>query len=475
MEPWAKVNGHASETIAEYWQWLNCVWDIWLAGQMGAGAVAARSSGRLNSLTQFARTHSQFYRDHYRKVPADASALSAFPPVTKRELMARFDDWVTDRTIHRSSVAKFIADQTRIGTLYLDQYAVWTSSGTTGEPGLFVQDSAALAVYYALQSMRFGTVVMTPGVASGVVGPGLRYAMVGATGGHFAGVAAVERLRQLNPALANSARVFSIMQPLSALVEQLNEFQPICVGTYPTTMLVLAAEQQSGHLRIRPEEVWTGGETLSPAARAKIERQLDCRVLNDYGSSEFMSIACGCKQGWLHVNADWVILEPVDEEYRPVPAGRPSRTVLLTNLANRVQPIIRYDLGDSITVKPEPCACGSYLPAIRVEGRSDDVLALRADDGSIVQLMPLALATVVEEEAGVHRFQLVQTGPESLSVRLAMTTDAGRETWQKLERVLHSYLAAQGLAHVSVTRDLALPQPEARSGKLRQVIAQRPC
>ena len=89
-----------------------------------------------------------------------------------------------------------------------------------------------------------------------------------------------------------------------------------------------------------------------------------------------MSIAYACTEGWLHVNADWVLLEPVDAEHRPMPPGEPSHTVLLTNLANRVQPIIRYDLGDSVIAKPEPCACGSPLPAIRVEGRHDDVVSL---------------------------------------------------------------------------------------------------
>lgn len=59
----------------------------------------------------------------------------------------------------------------------------------------------------------------------------------------------------------------------------------------------------------------------------------------------------------LHLNADWVILEPVDAALRPVPPGNPSHSTLLTNLANRVQPIIRYDLGDSVTMLPAPPSC----------------------------------------------------------------------------------------------------------------------
>lgn len=108
-----------------------------------------------------------------------------------------------------------------------------------------------------------------------------------------------------------------------------------------------------------------------------------------------MSIALGCREGWLHVNADWLILEPVDTNYRPMPPGEASATVLVTNLANRVQPVMRYDLGDSIIAKPDPCTCGSPLPAIRVEGRRDDVVSMRTRDGHVVRLLPLALTTVI--------------------------------------------------------------------------------
>ncbi len=92
-------------------------------------------------------------------------------------------------------------------------------------------------------------------------------------------------------------------------------------------------------------------------------------------------MAFSCDHDWLHVNSDWVILEPVEKDFHPTPAGEPSHTVLLTNLANRIQPLIRYDLGDSVLMRPDSCPCGSSLPAIRVAGRHDDVLRLKAADG----------------------------------------------------------------------------------------------
>jgi phenylacetate-coenzyme A ligase PaaK-like adenylate-forming protein len=145
--------------------------------------------------------------------------------------------------------------------------------------------------------------------------------------------------------------------------------------------------------------------------------------------------------------------------------------VLLTNLANRVQPIIRYDLGDRVVVSPTPCGCGNALPAICVEGRRDEIVAFTARDGRVVRLLPLALTTLVEDVAGIHRFQLVQDAPDRLALRLPRGDEADRRAaWHAASRVLADYLAQQGLDDVAIALDEREPQPEPSSGKLRQVI-----
>jgi phenylacetate-coenzyme A ligase PaaK-like adenylate-forming protein len=235
----------------------------------------------------------------------------------------------------------------------------------------------------------------------------------------------------------------------------------------------LADEQAGGRLHIAPTCLWSGGECLAPAAGTAIEHAFGCALINEYGASECMSIAYGCREGWLHVNDDWVVLEAVDRDYRPVPPGEASHTVLLTNLANRVQPVIRYDLGDSVIAKPEPCACGNPLPAIHAEGRHDDVLAFTAADGRTVSVLPLTLTTIVEDAADVHRFQLVQQAPDRLALRLD-PCDASRRkiAWHAAARALHRYLAAQSLANVEIVLDRHSPVADARSGKLREVIVE---
>jgi phenylacetate-coenzyme A ligase PaaK-like adenylate-forming protein len=126
-------------------------------------------------------------------------------------------------------------------------------------------------------------------------------------------------------------------------------------------------------------------------------------------------------------------------------------------------------LGDSVRVKVDACACGSPMPAIQVQGRSDDVITLRALDGTNQQLVPLALTTVVEDAVGVHRFQIVQTALDRLSLRLTDTDRARAGTGAMA--ALRAYLDQHALSNVTIVLECGEPVPETRGGKLRQVVA----
>jgi phenylacetate-CoA ligase len=432
-------------------------------------AVAAARERRLRHLVDFARLKSPLYRDLYAGISQDIQDAARLPVTTKAQLMARFDDWVTDPAVDRASVETFLADRTRIGDKYSGRYLLWKSSGTTGETGIFLQDESALDIYGGLLAVQLASPDLVARCISGSLLSGGRAALIAATGDHFASIASWERVCRSSPGMA--ARGFSVMEPLDALVTKLNAFRPAYLASYPTMLALLAEEQRAGRLRIDPSLLWSGGECLPPGTLDELEGTFGCRVINEYGASECLSIGFGCSEGWLHVNADWVIVEPVDAQYRPTPPGETSHTVLITNLANRVQPIIRYDLGDAIVLHPGRCACGNALPAIRVEGRRDDNVVLHDSDRE-ARIPPMALTTVLEEATDVHRFQIVQHGPECLLLRFSA---GNRErAFRAGAKALHHYLAAQGVAGTRIVLDDREPVPDARSGKLRQVIVEAP-
>lgn len=448
--------------------------DALKAGRKPREAIASRRAERLAALAAFARERSAFYRSIYGNLRADA-ALEELPPVAKHDLMARFDEWTTDPEVTRDQVGAFIADPSRIGRLFLDRYLVFATSGTTGRPAVFLHDRGAAAVSLALFAAR-----RLPGLAPGVdagrfLAGGGRTATIIVTGGHFTSSVIDALARARLGRLSRLNRTFSLMTPLPELVAALDAFRPAVVGSYPTVLSVLAEERQAGRLRIRPALVLTGAERLTLEARRRIAAAFGCPVRDTYAASEFMGIAFDCRFGRLHVNADWLILEPVDAAFRPVPPGTPSHTTLLTNLANRVQPLIRYDLGDSVTELPDPCPCGSPLPAVRVAGRRDEILYVESESGAREPLLPMVLATIIEEAAGVRSYQVIQRGPARLCLRVEEVPGYSRSAVcdEVVRRLVH-HLAARGLSWVAVEMTDERPRREPAGGKLRQVFAE-PC
>ncbi len=449
-------------------------WDIWAAGHSEAEGIKARQRSRLASLVSFARRRSVLYRELYSGLPESVSELSSLPPVSKTDLMQRFDDWVTDSEVTLASVQAFVADPERAGERYLGRYAVWKSSGTTGHQALFLHDDRALAIYDLLSAIRGWTGLVNPFDLYGLAASGGRMACILATGGHFAGISSWFRLAHDYPWLAPLMRDYSVMTPLPELVAELNDWQPAHLVAYPSMLALLATEQLEGRLHIDPMVIFSSGECLKSAERELVSSAFGARLRDIYASSECDYIAFGCEHGWLHVNADWVILEPVDAELEPVPAGVTSHSCLLTNLANFIQPIIRYDLADSIVLRPDPCPCGGRLPAIQVAGRRDQILRFSASDGRPVVILPMAISTVLDEIAGLRRFQIIQQD-NKLSLRCEFEPGADAEAVRAvIRRDLQSYLAGQGLGRIGIAFARKPPSADPLSGKFHQVSRVEP-
>jgi len=461
---------HQMHTVFDPLRLSSISMDVMAVNRGTPQGIVQRQQTRLAQLLESTLRGSSLYRSLWSKSTTACTPLEQLPVVTRGQLMADFDRWVTDPQIKIDALRQFTADPSRIAEPWLGRYMVWESSGTSGEPGIFVQDVATMAVYDALESLRR---CATRPLARWLDPFGLteRIAFVGATGGHFASYASVQRLRAMNPVLASTMRSFSIQVPTHMLVAQLNAFSPSVVVTYPTVAALLANEAECGNLRARPREVWTGGECLSPAVRTYVQQTLGCMVRNSYGSSEFLAIGWECAHGHMHANTDWVILEPVDEHFRPVPLGQPSCSVLVTNLANHVQPLVRYNISDHITIHPESCPCGSPLPMITVQGRDDEPLVMAGANGQRITLLPLALSTVLEDEAGVFDFYLHQLDDTTLVLHVPLDGEAGQAAALRACTALTAFAIAQGVVAIEVRTELGQSVPRGRSGKACRITA----
>lgn len=452
-----------------YAPWLTV--DIWAAALEPEAGLYTRQRRRLAELVGYARRHSPAYRELTAHLPDDEIDLASLPPTDKATLMPRFDEWVTVSRVSYQAVTRFAGERGHIGQLFEGRYAVWKTSGTTGDMGLFVHDPFALAVYDTLFAARAWPAMATATATLKLAQHGGRMACVVASEDHFAGISSWRHQAHAYPWLAPMMRDFSVMTPLPELCRQLQAWDPGQIVAYPSVLSLLAREQLADRLALKPAILVSGGETLDAEEKDLIEGAFDCHLYNVYACSECDYVAFGCEHGWLHINADWVILEPIENDGSPTPPGKPSVSTLLTNLANKAQPIIRYDLKDSVTVKAEPCPCGRHLRAIRVEGRVNQYLRLADLNDRIVNLLPLAIGTLLEEVSGLRRFQVVQTGWRMLQVRCEPVP--GVDVADLHRRVLadfSEYLEGQGLSGVRVEIAPEAPKIDPRSGKLQQVV-----
>ncbi len=191
---------------------------LWVRS-LGALAIAAAAKTRFDALVRFARSRSPFYREAWAGLHDGPLELAELPVVTKRELMSSFDDWCTDRSVSRAAITAFLAQRSHIGERFHGRYIVWTSSGSTGEPGIFVQDGSALAAYDALVGAQLGGPAFAGCDWQAVATQGGRAALITADTDHFASIASWRRVAAGKPWL--DMRSFSVTQPMPDIVRAL--------------------------------------------------------------------------------------------------------------------------------------------------------------------------------------------------------------------------------------------------------------
>ncbi len=421
---------------------------------------------RLSSLVDFARKNSPYCAELYRDLPENWS-LADLPPVNKRDLMAHFDEWVTDRDVKLKDVQTFMQDLDNVGRMFRKRWLVFSTSGSTGNPLIALADSTTNNIMGAINTTR---AFAQKGTLGKLFARGGKSIGVFATGGFYLSNGTIRSRLLAMPWKKRQMAFSSALLPIPEIVSQLNAFQPAMLGGYPSHLELLIAEQESGRLNISPVVIMTGGEYLSDDVRRRLSAVFGCPVQTNYSCTEGGTIANECAEGHFHVNEDWVIVEPVDAQNNPVPDGVRADKILITNLFNFTQPFIRYEVTDRVVRHSEACACGNPAPWLTLEGRNDDVLLLAGRAGR-VKIAPLSIYAVLKEIHGIRRFQLLCHPDNRLELRLEPAE--GEETallFEQAKRALTEYLSMQGVPEISLTLSDELPQQHEKSGKFKHIL-----
>lgn len=399
---------------------LNVVHD---ANSLSRETIAVLQKERLAAIVDHARENSAFYREKYAGLPANPS-LAELPPVNKQELTARMQDWITDSDFSEEALVTFIRDMGTLGHLFMDKYSVSTTSGTTGEPLRMLRDSRHVNINGALLQDRLYNSPLFKGFP-GILNKRVKLASVLATGGHHAAFTAFEKRRTAlaKEGITGTMELLSIGEPVQEMVARLNTFQPEIITGYPSVLQVLAGEQQEGRLQIMPKVILCSAEQLTDETRLLIEDRFACPVGNIFCSTEGGEVSILCDHGHMHLNSDWIIVEPIDRDGNPVPPGTMSSAILVTNLMNAVQPIIRYQVDDCVILHEAQCECGLPFPYVDILGRTDDMPTFTGENGR-VRLSPIVFLNAVCDVEGVSIFQFIQSDPRTLVIQVQYLQDA---------------------------------------------------
>ncbi|MCZ7574359.1 MAG: hypothetical protein M5U01_37895 [Ardenticatenaceae bacterium] len=436
------------ELLATLWQLRQR--ERWPHQQLEAHQVEA-----LRRLREYAYARSPFYQKFHRGLTD--RPLAELPVLTKAMVMEHFDELVTDRAVRLAEVRGHLASF-KEGQRYLNRYWVNATSGSSGHPGVFLFDRSEWTTILA----SFARAHEWAGVSVSLTHRMKMASVASTTPWHMSAQVGATLRSWWMPALRLAAS-----EPLPEIVRQLNAWQPEMLVAYASMARILADEQLAGRLQIRPHLVFTSSEVLTEETRRRVEAAWGHPPFNQYAATETAEMAAECAAGRrLHLFEDLLIVEVVDEQDRPVPPGVYGARVLVTTLFSRTQPLIRYELHDSIRLATETCPCGLPFAVVEgVQGREEDTLSLPASAGGRVAIQPLVFSRVLDI-IPASGWQVVQEADDGLTVLVSGVRD--ELTDQTIVARLREALAAHGalVPRVSVKRVAAIPKTAAGKAPL---------
>ena len=268
--------------------------------------------------------------------------------------------------------------------------------------------------------------------------------------------------------------VISFEDSLLDIINKLNKIQPDIIVSYPTFLELLIenkADNKPGNedLKIKPSLIITGSEKLTPIIRNKLENTfIHSEIIETYSCTECPPMAVSCSHKNLHLMEDICYVELIDQHNNllPMDVGIVSHKVLITNLINTYQPIIRYMLDDSIEILPN-CPCKSPYKTIKVHGRSDDIFNLIDDNGKFKKVLPASIESSIFLNVPLISYQVIHTHQNFLLILFISKNNC----YDLLKKQVDKYLLSRELSNVNYKLKKVNKIKRQKGGKIRQIIS----
>jgi len=252
-------------------------------------------------------------------------------------------------------------------------------------------------------------------------------------------------------------------------VARIRALRPAMLFGYPSALAHIARHARSRAIPMDALGIrvaFVTSERLYDEQRATIAGTFGCRVANGYGGRDAGFIAHECPEGRMHITAEDIVVETVDQRGLPAKSGEPGE-IVVTHLATRDFPFIRYRTGDIGVLDDSACRCGRGLPLLKeIQGRTTDFVV--AHDGTV--LHGLALIYVVRDLPGIESFKVIQESRDRIRVLLVRG-----EAFQPnaVASIVDGFKRRLGQA-VDVRVEMVDAIPPEKSGKFRYVVSHVP-
>jgi phenylacetate-CoA ligase len=253
---------------------------------------------------------------------------------------------------------------------------------------------------------------------------------------------------------------------VNGFIKQIQKIRPKMLFGYPSALSHIAAHaEKTGQVLndLGIKVAFVTSERLYDYQREKIETVFGCPVANGYGGRDAGFIAHQCPSGNMHITADDMIVEIIDEQGNVLPVGD-SGEIVVTHFATRDFPFIRYRTGDIGCLTNEICACGRSLPLLKeIQGRTTDFVI--AQDGTV--LHGLALIYVLRDVEGIESFKIIQESLHKTKIQIVKNVNYGIEAESIIEQVFKKRLGNA----VEIQFDYVSEITKEASGKFRYVVS----
>lgn len=407
---------------------------------------------KFRKILKFAYHNSPFYHELYSshgitEQDIDTINIEKIPSIDKDMLMKHFDKVVTVDNVHKKDILNFFENSTNPNELYKNKYHIIHTSGSSGKLGIFIYNKKEWDTLYPYIINVFDFNFRKN-----------KSVFIGAVGGHFTGASFISWCTEGITRFFCESLILDVNDPLDEMIEKLNKFQPTILGGYFNALKVLAQKQEQGELHINPNLLTNCGEGITKKDKAYIERIFNASMSNLYSFAECYVLGFGKKEyDGIYLRDDLCLVEIMDDH------------LLITNLVNRVEPIIRYRIDDFVKEKNDEKQMLPFTLVDTIVGRAEFVIWFENEHKKMDFIHPLIFTDFYVN--GLDTLQIAVESNTSFEFRAVITATDKERVKKQIAEKLDKILQDKHFSNVTYTIKEYIQLPvDKKTGKFRLIV-----